>query len=752
MAQTPISASVAVLSDTPVTLYTVPSGKTAIVKAVIPTVLLASNTANFTVNKNSNGSVIPVVLNQTNTYVSATGGTTTYTPNLLSAPITLTSGESISISTSGTAFYKLPLTYTNSQYQIANITYANNRYMAVGYDSGNLKGLVLTSTDGTTWVKQTFTGSTLTNVCYGNSLWVATSTSIGVIYKSADNGVTWTEISHTASSLYNVTYQNNLFVAVGANGKGITSSDGTTWTLFNVNSETTTLYTAIYVASSWLIGSSATTYKTTNFSSFTTPYSLKDIPYTPVGVVYNTDYGNWYVGLSTPSSSGSVTPYPFYYSSNGIDWTLQSSINSGYNATNAKAIGIQWTSQLQMYPNSSASPSANYMNYTGGNPATPSNWAAGYMSSTLGNWYGRCYNLYSPQNNYWTGLSSSSTGYLGTGSITSASYGTFSVPSSFSSRYNSTFYTGNKNDSSWFAININNSGYLEHYYASYTGMSWTGPYTSTISSGGTTIQCVNGLYSNTGFLIGMSDGRLLRTNSKSTAVSLIQNFGSQIVGIRSNSAVQVVLTANGNVYASTNNFDNYSVTTLSGGALTFNDPTYTENVNLNCTESEFIIVNTVGQVWKSTNGTTWNTVPGKIFNSAYINSIPLLESDYGLLTTADASTFTSYTTTNLTYAQPATNNLVYAGGTYYAAANNTLYSSTNLTTWSSSNLDSLKINNQTYFSGYTNTYLGLASDGTNLVLTGSRGYQGGNGNISKIASIAPYLTLGICTGTILEIS
>lgn len=759
MAQTPISASVSVTSDAPVTLYTVPSGKTAIVKAVIPTVLTSSNTAGFTVNKNTNGSVIPLAINQSNSYIPATGGTTLYNHNLLSAPVTLAAGESISVSTNGSAVYKLPLTYSNSAYQIRNIVYANSQYMAVGYDSGTGKGLVLTSSNGTTWTKRTFTGATLTNVCYGNSLWVATSSTGGYIYTSADNGVTWTARTHTALSLYNVTYQNSLFVAVGANGYVITSSNGTTWTTYTIPDTSLTVYTAIYINSSWIIGTSGTTYKSTdNFSSFTSPYSANITSgLNAVGIVYNSYTGVWSMGINAVSVQGS-TPTPIAYSSDLVTWTTTSSMDVYYSSVGVRANIMQSSYYTFLINNQDVSPNANYFASKLDVSGT-TGWSNTYSLGGGTNIHSRAYNARTPLTQDWIVTSNGSSVYLSQQSMSGFST-SGSLPSTWSSRYDSTIFCGSKNTSGtqyMFALNVNNSNYLSHAWASGNAVNFNAntalDTTYYVYSYGTPQVCT-GIYSSTtvGFLMGTDYGYLFRTTAYNSAMSLVASFTSGIVGIASNSTTQVVLLQDGRVATSTNNFDTYTLVTLSGGSASWRGAGYADNVNITCNSTTFAIKNVYGQVWKSTDGLTWTTYPKGVFNASFINSIPLLQSSYGLLTTADATTFTTYSTTNFVTGEEATNNIAYANSTYYIGTQNYLYSSTDLTTWTQTMLDSSKINNVSYFNGYLNTSFGLASNGTNLVLTGSQATQGGNGNISSISSTSQYLALGVCTGSIIEIS
>lgn len=106
-----------------------------------------------------------------------------------------------------------------------------NQYVAVGN-----KGVILTSTDGATWVlHESGTRQNLTAVTYnGNAntpLFIAVG-SAGTILKSSD-GVTWqSEISGTNRTLHGVGWSSTkaLFLVVGDGGTVLTSPDGVIWT------------------------------------------------------------------------------------------------------------------------------------------------------------------------------------------------------------------------------------------------------------------------------------------------------------------------------------------------------------------------------------------------------------------------------------------------------------------------------------------------------------------------------------------
>ena len=84
-------------------------------------------------------------------------------------------------------------------------------------------------TDTWHWRNPLPAGNSLSNVVYGNGLFVAVGVN-GALQTSAD-GVAWNILpAPTASTLTQVIFGNGRFVAVGANGTILTSTNGSNWT------------------------------------------------------------------------------------------------------------------------------------------------------------------------------------------------------------------------------------------------------------------------------------------------------------------------------------------------------------------------------------------------------------------------------------------------------------------------------------------------------------------------------------------
>lgn len=240
MPQTPVSANVFVNSATPLTIYTAPAGRTAIVNNVQVASLLGSTFA-MTLNKvSASGVVYPIAVNRASgddvNFFTGNGTFGNAPMNALKGSITLAANESISISTTTTPAFKFPRTTTGNGI-INQVTYTNGRYVAVGRNGDTSRGLVLTSTDGQNWTSQPFAvTATLLDVAGNNStrLIAISSTLSNGFFSSNDNGVTWTQLNNLtgghSGSPVSVKFVNNLWIIVGPN-YFYTSADGTAWTL-----------------------------------------------------------------------------------------------------------------------------------------------------------------------------------------------------------------------------------------------------------------------------------------------------------------------------------------------------------------------------------------------------------------------------------------------------------------------------------------------------------------------------------------
>jgi hypothetical protein len=372
MAQTPKSLSANVNTPLPTTIYTVPSGTTAVVKSIIPATNLSSQT--ITLNKVSGGTTYPLIKSYTVPITPATGATVIQSPNLLPGPITLAANESLTASVTNYTVLNgqktIPIISTTYQLQsgspyfTANL-FANGIYMAVGYINGSTgvlpqnNGFVVTSTDGSNW---TFQGgfptgySQLKTLTYGGGIWVVTgydssSNNSATVWTSSSNGVSWTKVTLPSSTswAYQGFYANGNFIVGDSQGYIYVSTDGLTWTrqtglrdlcLGAVGNGYNYIRSVSYVNSIYFFGTKAGTVTSTDLTTYTSPYlinsgnvggvSLYWIQYSPINTT-------WYAFGATNGNT-EATPCLFT-SSDGISWTWNTTLyssnilNGGYNPT-----------------------------------------------------------------------------------------------------------------------------------------------------------------------------------------------------------------------------------------------------------------------------------------------------------------------------------------------------------------------------------------------------------------------------------
>lgn len=297
MGQRPKSVSAIIGSATPTTIYTVPTGKSAIVNNVQGASLLGSNFC-LTVNKVSNtGIVYPIAVNKlsgdylchfTTSCAAVTGPMTA-----LTGSITLEEGESISASTITPASFKFEQ-YLTGNGKIGDVIYANGLYVAVGKNSDINKGLVLTSSNGTTWTPQTFSfNEDLQGVAYGNNNFVAINYVNGTVYVGNSTATTWTQVvTGMPVAAQFITYLNGTWFLLGPNVVYTATNPSGTWTeltsLTNyINGETVNFATASYDGTNYFFTShTGGIIYTSNLTNYFSSYSHRSTA-TPVAVTYH---------------------------------------------------------------------------------------------------------------------------------------------------------------------------------------------------------------------------------------------------------------------------------------------------------------------------------------------------------------------------------------------------------------------------------------------------------------------------------
>jgi hypothetical protein len=720
MPQTPKSSSATITSATPTTIYTVPTATTAVVKSVIGTSVIGGSL--LTLNKTSSGTLYPVTIGASTQNSLATGNTPLGSVNLLASPITLAAGESLSVSTSSASAYKFPTTYTAAAGRsIKNVFYINSTWIALGTNTINGLGLVLTSTNGTSWTEQTFSSlTTLSYIAFAASTYVAIGSNPAEVFTSSDL-ITWTKrTTPNTQVLKCVAYNGTNWLAAGNSGAYISTTTATsTWTAYTLPVTSVNVNSVAWLDSKWVFGTNGSTAISTNSngSSATFPYSI--------GASSETTFGNlkWTDGYYY----GFASSYTYQSTNNGVTWTQR-----GANPLTPTAIAANGSYLVLM--NSSAS----YWSSDGG-----SSWSVAGAGVMTG------------------GVKTSTSGLSGTYLFTINNAGTGGVfaasPASggksawsnysFAAGFVFAATTMYQNASNTYSVifGVQGGTTLTTYYANLTsGSSPTANSNSTLTVAAVGTPYIATLSGGVWYTI-TNTGKILSKSSATNAT--ITNTGNTtpsvtFVSFAISGTTYVGVTSAGVIYTSSNSggfWQTISVNT--GGSATVSSlPT---SLYYDSTLTKFILTLSSGSVLVSNDGITWTFIVNAVQTINTLNSQNLFISNGGLFSsTTPAVSYTNLSTLNLS-SGASINNSSYISSTYYFTSATTVTTTTNLSTFTTLNISSLALNDITYV-----TAAASVSDGTNL-LTSDLGTPG---KLAYVTSLSSTLQNAYCTAGIVEIS
>jgi hypothetical protein len=807
MAQTPISASVFYNSTTPVTIYTVPSTRTAVVKTVMAASLTGS-LDNVTLNKVSGGVTYPLVRNQPSGYAGSSSNQTYYaaTPgnqaiNLLSGPITLSAGDSISLSTSGTPTYLATVNVSNSNYLINNINYVNGYYVVVGFDAGLNKGLILTSPDGITWTKQTFPDNvTLNDIAYGASTYVVTNGTTGTVHYST-NLTSWTSVSlpsfTSGQVMYTAFFGGGNFVIGGASGQSFYSTNGTSWTKVTTNTKTDTINAFILNGSNYIYCTTGVNYYTSNFTAFTYPYNI--ISTYSLNRNGSIAASNSLLIATTTNTIGTGAGTQVYYTStDGVTWTVGTFPGSGsfgysfdyavapfylYNGYYYLFMWNNYTSGAYLRSSSGTgswvADNASYTGYNSSGNAYPQPLYDRY-SSTYGNYVsaigGSSYNhaiyyfnssggyqsqtMYYLMSSWQSGDMTFSAGPCIVGNPYDGSWNLFGYYSQ-GANYASPFYygadqntTGTYN-SGWYAPGFPGAGYF--------GAAGVVPNSPRYLVGST-----NGwLFNKTSYGAGSSaifgGNQYFVSNLNAAFWGKVSSVPVAYIGRNgdASSSTLLVVWENGNCAVSTDQAVTWTTSSIGFGGIAGSCDMRYGTRAIAYGNGKWWATNNSNQVASSTDGLTWTTMISSVDNAYVLNSQNVYITSSGIVTSPTSSlTFTTKTSTS--YAGTASvRRMAYVGSTYYMMPYNssTLYSSSDLSTWAYYSFGTPTVNANSYFYGNLNG-LAYSGSGSNIVLSNAVRNATSSSTFGLVSNLinpivtptSSYLVVGNATAGIVEIS
>jgi hypothetical protein len=245
----------------------------------------------------------------------------------------------IGVSRNSVDWYYFYLGTTNN---LNSVAFANGLFVAVGSNSS-----VYTSTNGYDWIQRTFPVSslTLTEVVYGNALWVVScNTSSQRIFSSVD-GITWSGVWNTGGSIFvdkytSTYYANGIWVTI-LGGQPATSADGITWTSRPVDLNHTFSF-LLYTGSVWITSTAGINSRvsiSTDGLNWTPTFSLIFSAFLPPAT-FGINGSNIILG--------SVAPSVYVSLDNGANWEYVSMSGSYTGSVQGLAYGnSRWVAVTQ---------------------------------------------------------------------------------------------------------------------------------------------------------------------------------------------------------------------------------------------------------------------------------------------------------------------------------------------------------------------------------------------------------------------
>ncbi len=173
---------------------------------------------------------------------------------------------------------------------------------------------------GKAWALSNKKDGAFKSVAYGNGIWVAGGTSIGLWYST--NGNDWVQSNCTSASIVDIAFGNGIFVAVGDGSEAWCSSDGKTWSSADSNASDTLVAVGygngIFIAG--VQGTSANTVKSTDGGATWTEIGALSAGYKKNCCGYSN--GVWVMGTNNAGLHYSVD--------DGATWQRSNITSGGY--------------------------------------------------------------------------------------------------------------------------------------------------------------------------------------------------------------------------------------------------------------------------------------------------------------------------------------------------------------------------------------------------------------------------------------
>ncbi len=218
---------------------------------------------------------------------------------------------------------------------LSNVVYGNGLFVAVG-----INGTLQKSADGVTWnVLPAPSANTLSQVIFGNGQFIAVGAN-GTILMST-NGTNWTSrVSGTSALLCAAAYGNSKYVVVGVSGVVLVSSDANSWTQYSAGTDDLL----------WIAFGNGQFVVAGAHPPFGTPIDEWKLYATTPSVQTSTDGATWVTRALAMPSGGSEGDYIGVNVDFGVYGNGRFIVNSGFGInfsfdryTYTSTDGINWT-------------------------------------------------------------------------------------------------------------------------------------------------------------------------------------------------------------------------------------------------------------------------------------------------------------------------------------------------------------------------------------------------------------------------
>jgi hypothetical protein len=311
--------------------------------------LTANSYPQVTLNKVSSGVTYPLSVAAVSGYAAGANWPAQETKNLLPGPITLATGESITITanTTPSVIELTSTTLTSTQFTPTNAFYLNSYWILTGNNNITGQAVINYSTDGVTWTESAlgWWNKYPRTMAFGNGYYIVTSAGLDDIYYATNIAGPWTAVSVTAATnagVNGLAYAAGRFIILAANGIYVSPSNVPTsfsvlpWGQYYAWYDCKEIGgKAVFTGSNGTqIGATSDFVNFSGFGVYTSALYAYNIDgnYSQFPVAIDQSTGNYFVKITSVTQGATAgSPCALRSTDGGVTWSAVSGIpSSGY--------------------------------------------------------------------------------------------------------------------------------------------------------------------------------------------------------------------------------------------------------------------------------------------------------------------------------------------------------------------------------------------------------------------------------------